>query len=73
MYSVESTPCYAERVKNESSLDDYHLRTKPQPMTRERFIWTMQKMRLPKEQQDELLQYRNKLQTNADIGIGEEE
>ena len=30
-------------------------------------------MGLPKKQQDELLKYRNKLQTDKDIGIGEEE
>ena len=74
MYSVNSTPCYAERVKNEASLNDYQIRCKPAPMTRERFIFTMDKlMKLPKKQQDELLQYRNKLQTNKDIGLGEEE
>ena len=71
--NLNQEPCYKEREKSESLLNDYQRNTKPQPMTRERFIWTMEKMKLPKKQQDELLQYRNKLQSNKDIGLGEEE
>tara|TARA_B100000427_G_C15456224_1_gene571925 strand:+ start:310 stop:1017 length:708 start_codon:yes stop_codon:yes gene_type:complete len=68
-YSIDTPPCYAERTKGESTLTEQQKNMKPKPMTRERFIFTMDKlMGLPKKQQDELLKYRNKLQTNADIG-----
>lgn len=73
-YSIDSSPCYADRIKSENTLTEYQKNIKPEPMTRERFIFTMDKlMGLPKKQQDELLKYRNKLQTDKDIGIGEEE
>ncbi len=72
--NLNTDPCYKERQKAEALLNDYQKNTKPEPMTRERFIFTMDKlMGLPKKQQDELLKYRNKLQTDKDIGIGEEE
>lgn len=73
-YSIDTSPCYAEREKSESVLTQYQKDIKPDPMTREKFIHTMNNiMKLGKRQQDELLKYRNRLQTNADIGIGEEE
>ncbi len=65
--NVNVPPCYAERTKAESTLTQTQMNMKPEPMTRERFIWTMNKMNLDKKQQDELLQYRNKLQSEKDL------
>ncbi len=67
-YSIESSPCYAERTKAESLLTQSQKNMKPKAMTRERFIYTMGLMGLEKQHQDELLKYRNKLQTDADLG-----
>tara|TARA_R100001460_G_scaffold81833_3_gene122766 strand:- start:3984 stop:4700 length:717 start_codon:yes stop_codon:yes gene_type:complete len=73
VYNINTPPCYAERVKSDSALNQYQKNIRPEPMTRERFIFTMDKlMKLPKEQQDVLLQYRNRLQSEKDLK-GEEE
>tara|TARA_B100000287_G_C20621800_1_gene776212 strand:+ start:108 stop:815 length:708 start_codon:yes stop_codon:yes gene_type:complete len=68
MSGTNMPTCYAERTKAEATLTEVQMNMKPEPMTRERFIFTMDKiMKLPKKQQDELLKYRNKLQTDADL------
>ena len=71
--NINTPPCYKERTKSESTLTQTQMNMKPEPMTRERFIWTMNKMNLDKKQQDELLQYRNKLQSEKDLPNYKEE
>ena len=71
--NINTPPCYKESTKSESTLSEYQLNTKPRPMTRELFILTMERMGLAKKQQDELLQYKNKLQSEKDLPDYEEE
>ena len=71
--NINTPPCYKERTKSESTLSEYQLNTKPRAMTRELFILTMERMGLAKKQKDELLQYKNKLQSEKDLPDYEEE
>ncbi len=57
--------CLAERVKSTPS--EYNLRIKPEPMTREKFVKTMQTMNLKPALQDEILEFRNRLQTEDEL------
>ena len=57
--------CLAERVK--STPTEYNLRIKPEPMTREKFVRTMQTMNLKPALQDEILEFRNRLQTEDEL------
>ncbi len=57
--------CLAERVKSTPS--EYNLRIKPEPMTREKFVRTMQTMNLKPALQDEILEFRNRLQTEDEL------
>ena len=58
--------CLAERQKNTPS--DVNNRMHPGfHMTRERFIDSMKKLKLSDKKQDELLEYRNKLLTEAEV------
>ena len=61
--------CLAERVKSTPS--EYNLRIKPEPMTREKFIATMKTMNLAPQLQDEILEFRNRLQTEEELATKE--
>jgi hypothetical protein len=61
----EMPSCLATRIKTNPSEDN--LRQKPEPLTREKFIDTMKKMKLNPKLQDDILQYRNRLQTEEEL------
>jgi len=65
--SPDLPSCSAERKKEEVLLSDYNKRTKPKPMTREKFISTMKTMKLNNDLQEDLLRYKSKLRTQEEV------
>jgi hypothetical protein len=61
----EMPSCLVTRIKAYPS--EENLRRKPEPMTREKFIAQMKKMKLNEKLQDEILEYRNRLQTEEEL------